>query len=78
LREKCHYGLRGCGRVCIKWNPVGVPRRRVAVKDGEYALSDSQGHDQSKEPERDLVTSISIIDALGKKFVEHGSSFRDD
>jgi len=57
---------------------VSVHDRRVTVEDDEYTLNDHHAHDQSKQPECNLVTSIRIIDGLGKKFIEHGSSFCDD
>lgn len=43
----------------------------MAIEDGKQSLEDLHRHDQREEPEREPVTAIRVVDALGKKLVEH-------
>jgi len=69
--------LCGCGRVCVERDSVSVHDRRVTVEIDEYTLMIITPRPIQTARVR-ACTSIRIIDALGKKFIEHGSSFRDD
>jgi hypothetical protein len=70
--------LCGGGRVCLKRDAIGGLRDRITVDEDKYALKGMHENDHPQQPQRDLRTGISIINGLGKKLVEHDSSFRAD
>src|SRR5882672_9336587 len=70
-REKRNYGPRAGGRECVQGDPVGGTRRSVAVEDAAQANASFHEYEQAKEPERDLVTAICVVDLPRKDPVKH-------
>jgi hypothetical protein len=59
------------GGECLKRDAVGGPRDGGSAEDDEQTLSDPHGNDHGKEPEREPVAAIDIVDARRKELVEH-------
>src|SRR5437773_5287118 len=71
--EKRNYGPYAGGRECVQGDPVGGTRRSVAVEDGPSANASFHEYEQAKEPERELVTAICVVDLPRKDLVKHSS-----
>src|SRR2546422_3725089 len=69
--EKRNDCLCAGGGECMQGDPVGRTRHEIAVEDGVQADAELHQYEQGKEPERELVAAIRIVDLAGKKTVEH-------
>ena len=70
-RPKRDEILRGGGRICTERDSVGGGHHSGTVEDGVQADDGLHKNQQAKEPERELVTSVRVVETLRQDAVEH-------
>jgi hypothetical protein len=78
-RKKRNDRLGTGGRQGVEWDSVGGNCHKITVEDAIQAHGNIHEHEQGKEPERELMPTIAIVDMLGNKRYCHvpGRPHRD-